>query len=305
MKSVPAGKLITIQEIRAILAERHGATIGCPLTTGIFAWIAAHAAEDDRDAKRRRCHAVLADAQVRRLLEREVSRRRRWRSKAKLEAEGHAVIERGKRFAVEDYESRSRSRTRAIDERRRRIGESIRSASRTWFWRARRPTGVRCSNGWVCPFRCRAPHVRRVASEGRGVEPAPLAERLAHAKAASLVADEPGATIIGCDQVVSFEGQIFGKPSTDGTCDRPARCAGRPDARADHRAGGDPRRADPSPHGRDHAADAAAAREPRSSATSRRTSRSTVPAATSSSRRGSPCSSGSNPTTTRRSRACR
>ena len=48
MRSVPAGKLITIQEIRAILAERHGATIGCPLTTGIFAWIAAHAAEELR-----------------------------------------------------------------------------------------------------------------------------------------------------------------------------------------------------------------------------------------------------------------
>jgi hypothetical protein len=32
--------------IRAILAKRHGATIGCPLTTGIFAWIASHAAEE-------------------------------------------------------------------------------------------------------------------------------------------------------------------------------------------------------------------------------------------------------------------
>ena len=53
MKSVPSGKLITIQEIRAIVAERHGATIGCPLTVGIFAWIAAHAAEDDHKAKRR------------------------------------------------------------------------------------------------------------------------------------------------------------------------------------------------------------------------------------------------------------
>ncbi|MBA7670275.1 hypothetical protein ES703_78420 [subsurface metagenome] len=46
MKKVPEGKLITISEIRAILAEKHGATIGCPLTTGIFAWVAAHAAEE-------------------------------------------------------------------------------------------------------------------------------------------------------------------------------------------------------------------------------------------------------------------
>ncbi len=46
MRKVPRGKLITINEIRAILAQKHGATIGCPITTGIFAWIAAHAAEE-------------------------------------------------------------------------------------------------------------------------------------------------------------------------------------------------------------------------------------------------------------------
>ena len=46
MKEVPKGKLITIDRIRVILAQKHGATIGCPLTTGIFAWIAANAAEE-------------------------------------------------------------------------------------------------------------------------------------------------------------------------------------------------------------------------------------------------------------------
>ena len=46
MKKVPEGKLITIGEIRVILAQKHGATIGCPITTGIFAWIAANAAEE-------------------------------------------------------------------------------------------------------------------------------------------------------------------------------------------------------------------------------------------------------------------
>ena len=44
MRQVPSGKLTTIDEIRNTLAAKHGATIGCPLTTGIFAWIAAHAA---------------------------------------------------------------------------------------------------------------------------------------------------------------------------------------------------------------------------------------------------------------------
>src|SRR5260370_14746933 len=46
MKRVPEGKLITINEIRALVAKKHGASIGCPITTTLFAWIAAHAAEE-------------------------------------------------------------------------------------------------------------------------------------------------------------------------------------------------------------------------------------------------------------------
>jgi len=46
MKQVPRGKIITINQIRAMLAQKHGASIGCPITTGIFAWVAAHAAEE-------------------------------------------------------------------------------------------------------------------------------------------------------------------------------------------------------------------------------------------------------------------
>jgi alkylated DNA nucleotide flippase Atl1 len=46
MRSVPKGKLTTINQIRERLAKRHGATIGCPITTGIFASIAARAAEE-------------------------------------------------------------------------------------------------------------------------------------------------------------------------------------------------------------------------------------------------------------------
>jgi hypothetical protein len=47
MRSVPKGKLITINQIRERLAKKHGATIGCPITTGIFAGISARAAEED------------------------------------------------------------------------------------------------------------------------------------------------------------------------------------------------------------------------------------------------------------------
>jgi len=47
MKRIRPGKLITIGEIRARLAKKHGVDVCCPITTGIFSWIAAHAAEED------------------------------------------------------------------------------------------------------------------------------------------------------------------------------------------------------------------------------------------------------------------
>jgi alkylated DNA nucleotide flippase Atl1 len=49
MKSVLKGKLITINQIRERLAGKHKATIGCSITTGIFARIAAEVAAEDRE----------------------------------------------------------------------------------------------------------------------------------------------------------------------------------------------------------------------------------------------------------------
>jgi hypothetical protein len=46
MSRVPKGKLTTISRIAEALASKHSATIGCPMTTGIFAWISAHAADE-------------------------------------------------------------------------------------------------------------------------------------------------------------------------------------------------------------------------------------------------------------------
>jgi len=45
MGKVPGGKLFTINDIRAALVKNHKATIRCPITAGIFTWIASHAAE--------------------------------------------------------------------------------------------------------------------------------------------------------------------------------------------------------------------------------------------------------------------
>src|SRR5262245_66671001 len=54
MKQVPRGKLTTINELRAALAQKHKANFACPITTGIFSWIAAHAAAEDLAAGRKR-----------------------------------------------------------------------------------------------------------------------------------------------------------------------------------------------------------------------------------------------------------
>lgn len=82
------------------------------------------------------------------------------------------------------------------------------------------------------PFRCMAPlcdesALQREASE-LGLEPRAIAERLARFKAASLTPQVPGGTIIGCDQLVSLEGRIFGKPgSLDRAVDQLEAMSGR------------------------------------------------------------------------------
>jgi hypothetical protein len=103
MRRVPKGKLITINEIRSAIARAHGATIGCPITTGIFAWIAAHAAEE-----------AAADGAKRitpywRTLKTGGELNPKYPGgievlKAKLESEGHRVIAKGKRFFVTGFE---------------------------------------------------------------------------------------------------------------------------------------------------------------------------------------------------------
>ncbi|HEC80872.1 MAG TPA: hypothetical protein ENI42_00385 [Thermoplasmatales archaeon] len=103
MKQVPEGKLITINEIRKRLAEKHGATICCPITTGIFAWVAAHAAEEDRlDGKK------VFTPYWRTLKKGGVINEKYpggvENIKRLLEAEGHVVVKKGKKFVVKDYE---------------------------------------------------------------------------------------------------------------------------------------------------------------------------------------------------------
>ena len=103
MRRVPAGKLITINEIRALVARKHGASIGCPITTGIFAWIAAHAAAEAAAEGAARItpywRTLKSGGELNPKYPGGVSQ-----TKKRLEAEGHRVIVKGKRVVVMDYE---------------------------------------------------------------------------------------------------------------------------------------------------------------------------------------------------------
>ena len=103
MKRVPERKLITVSEIRRTLAKRHGATIGCPITTGIFAMIAAHAAHEELKEGRTGVtpywRTLKTDGEINPKYPGGVEDQ-----KARLESEGHKVIRKGKKCLVENYE---------------------------------------------------------------------------------------------------------------------------------------------------------------------------------------------------------
>jgi hypothetical protein len=85
------------------LARKHRVDIGCPITTGIFAWIAANAAEEAAAEGTKRITPYLADIENGWRVEPEVSGRGA-RLRKLLASEGHRVVQKGKRFFVADYE---------------------------------------------------------------------------------------------------------------------------------------------------------------------------------------------------------
>jgi hypothetical protein len=103
MKEVPKGKLITINEIRAKLAARHKVDVCCPITTGIFAWIAAHAAEEDAAEGRKRFTPYWRTLKSGGLLN-EKYPGGTVALKKRLVAEGHRVVKKGKKLVVADFE---------------------------------------------------------------------------------------------------------------------------------------------------------------------------------------------------------
>ena len=103
MKRVPKGKLVTINELRAALAKRHGADFACPITTGIFAWIAAHAAEEGKADGEKNVtpywRTLKTDGELNPKYPGGVEALRKL-----LRAEGHEIVVKGKRYLVAGYD---------------------------------------------------------------------------------------------------------------------------------------------------------------------------------------------------------
>lgn len=103
MRSVPVGKLITIDQIREKLAKKHGATIGCPLTTGIFAWVAAHAAEEASAEGKENITPYWRTLKTGGVINEKYPGGVNIQRKL-LESEGHKVIQKGKKYVVTNFD---------------------------------------------------------------------------------------------------------------------------------------------------------------------------------------------------------
>jgi hypothetical protein len=105
MRRVPKGKLTTIDNIRKELARKHGTTIACPITTGIFAWMAAHAADEAaREGKKRITpywRTLKTGGEINAKYPGGISTLRKL-----LATEGHQVTHKGKRFYVKGFEQK-------------------------------------------------------------------------------------------------------------------------------------------------------------------------------------------------------
>jgi alkylated DNA nucleotide flippase Atl1 len=103
MRRVPRGKVTTIDELRAALAAKHSVNVACPITTGIFAWMAAHAADEASSAGEAGItpywRTLKAKGEINPKYPGGLAA-----ITARLEAEGHTVFRKGKRVFVRDFE---------------------------------------------------------------------------------------------------------------------------------------------------------------------------------------------------------
>lgn len=102
MKKVPAGKVITVGAIRDYFAKQSGADFTEPITAGIFVSIAAWASYQRTEEKTPYWRTLKANGELN-----EKYPGGALAQKEQLEAEGHIIIQRGRkniRYYVKDYE---------------------------------------------------------------------------------------------------------------------------------------------------------------------------------------------------------
>jgi hypothetical protein len=105
MQQVPRGRLVTINELRAALAAKHKVNIACPLTTGIFSWIAAHAAAEAEAEGAKRITPFWRTLKTGGEINPKYPGGADGVAK-RLRAEGHKIVSKGKRTLVADYEKK-------------------------------------------------------------------------------------------------------------------------------------------------------------------------------------------------------
>jgi len=98
MAKIPKGKLTTITDIRAYLAQKAKADFTCPLTAGIFTNIAANASAERNQDQIPYWRTLKKDGELNEKYPGDISAQ-----KTLLESEGHQVIQKGKRYFVENY----------------------------------------------------------------------------------------------------------------------------------------------------------------------------------------------------------
>ena len=103
MKKIPFGKVITVGKIREYFAKVNNADFTEPITAGIFVSIAAWASYQRSDDETPYWRTLKAKGELNPKYPGGVEAQ-----KEKLEAEGHTVIQRGRkniRYFVKDYEA--------------------------------------------------------------------------------------------------------------------------------------------------------------------------------------------------------
>ncbi len=102
MRKIPFGKLITVGKIRENFAKKSGADFTEPITAGVFVSIAAWASHQRTEDKTPFWRTLKANGELNEKYPGGAEAQ-----KEKLEAEGHTIIQKGRkniRYYVKDYE---------------------------------------------------------------------------------------------------------------------------------------------------------------------------------------------------------